>query len=212
MVVAPGDERSPCRAAQSGGVEAVVTQPLGRKLIHRGRRHAAAEGAELAEADVVDQDQDDVGRALRRLHRLRKLARVGVGVCPPHISREMEVGARKHAGRRRIGRLLCQRGHCAQAERDACEKCACQGVTAFHYVSPLTATYWTDGGFTRRADDWAAGRRGRPASRRTRSSRPRIAQMSPSARSPGAATMTRPNNTERAPARCRSPCAAGSRR
>src|SRR5882724_7506771 len=64
VVVAPGDEGSARRAAQGGRVKRVVPQPFSGKPVHRGRRHAAAEGAELAKPGVVDQDQYDVRRAL----------------------------------------------------------------------------------------------------------------------------------------------------
>src|SRR5262249_43703955 len=53
VVVATSDERGPRRAAQRGRVEAIVSEPLRRKLVHRWRWDAAAEGAELAEASVV---------------------------------------------------------------------------------------------------------------------------------------------------------------
>jgi hypothetical protein len=97
MMVATRDEGGPGRAAQGGRVEAVVAQPLGREPVHRGRRHAAAERAELAEPDIVEQDQDDVGRAFWRLHRLRELRRVGIEIGAPDGPGEVEVGPWQHA-------------------------------------------------------------------------------------------------------------------
>src|SRR5262249_49687761 len=86
---------------------------------------------------VVDQDQDDVRRTLGCLYRLRELPRVGVGICPPYIAGEVEVGPRQDARCRRIGGLLCQGRHRAQAERDACEESACQGVADCHCAPPV---------------------------------------------------------------------------
>src|SRR5262249_30208632 len=97
VVVAPGDEGSARRTAQCRRVEAVVPHYLRRKLVHRWRRNAAAEGAELAEAGVVDQDKDDVGRALGRLYGLRELRPVGVKICPPDVAGETEVGPGQYA-------------------------------------------------------------------------------------------------------------------
>src|SRR5262249_40352810 len=94
LVVAAGDERGPRWAAQGGRVETVVPQSLGRQPLHGGRWHAAGEGAELAEPRVVDKDQDDVGRALRSLHRLRELWLVRVEVGAADISGKVEVRLR----------------------------------------------------------------------------------------------------------------------
>src|SRR6266545_2742638 len=96
-MVAAGDQGSARRAAQSRCVEGVETQTLGREPIHRGRRNAATEGAELTKARVVDQYQNDVGRALRRLHRLRELPWIGVEIGAPDVAGEMEVRPRQHA-------------------------------------------------------------------------------------------------------------------
>src|SRR5439155_5903033 len=72
VVVATGEQRGARRAAERRGMEAVVTQPFGRQPVHRRGRDAAAERAELAKARIVDQDQDDVRRALRRRDGLRE--------------------------------------------------------------------------------------------------------------------------------------------
>src|SRR5262249_56240640 len=77
MVVAPREEGGPRRAAERGRVEPVEAQPFGGELVHRGRRDQAAERAELTEAGIVDQDQDDVRGALRRSSGLRELRRGG---------------------------------------------------------------------------------------------------------------------------------------
>ena len=67
VVVAAGLERVACRRAQRRGVEVVEAQAGLGKLVHRRRADGAAERARPAEADVVDQHDDDVGCALGRL-------------------------------------------------------------------------------------------------------------------------------------------------
>ena len=64
MVIAAGQQRLPRGRAQRGGVEAGELQPA-RCQFFRGRCLARpAKGAGRAEADVVDQDNQDVGSAL----------------------------------------------------------------------------------------------------------------------------------------------------
>jgi hypothetical protein len=79
-------------------VKAIESQPFGRELVHRRRWHTAAEGAELAEPGIIDQDQYDVRGALWCLHRLRKLRGVGIAVSASDVTGEMKVGPREHAG------------------------------------------------------------------------------------------------------------------
>ncbi len=115
VVVAPGDQRRAGRRAERGGVEAVVAQPLLGQRVHRRRAHAAAEGRELPEPRVVEQDQHDVRRPFRRRDRLRELRRVGLKDGAADVAGEMEVGPRqdRRGGRLRPGhRLLrCGRDH-----------------------------------------------------------------------------------------------------
>ena len=68
VMVAAGEQRLPRRRAQRGGVEARVLQPARGELLEVGRLARPAEGAGRAEADVVDEDDQHVGRALRRPH------------------------------------------------------------------------------------------------------------------------------------------------
>ena len=65
MMVAPGEQRLPRRRAQRRGVEARVLQPALRQLLEVRRLARAAEGAGGAVADVVDENHQHVGRALR---------------------------------------------------------------------------------------------------------------------------------------------------
>ena len=67
VVVAAGQHRGPRRRADGGDVEPVVGEP---HLPHAGEvrgRDAAAEGVGAAEAGVVDEDEQHVGRVFRRL-------------------------------------------------------------------------------------------------------------------------------------------------
>ena len=68
MMVAAGQQRLPRRRAQRRGVEPGVLQPARGQLLEVGRLARPAEGAAGAEADVVDQDDQHVGRALGRPH------------------------------------------------------------------------------------------------------------------------------------------------
>ena len=66
VMVAPGEQRLPRRRAQRRGVEARVPQPALRELLEVRGLARAAEDAGRAVADVVDEDHQHVGRALRR--------------------------------------------------------------------------------------------------------------------------------------------------
>ena len=81
VVIAPRQQRRPRRGAERRGVELVVEQAfLGQPL--RGRHaNQAAVDARPSEPDIVEQHQQDIGRALRRrLHRREvRLGIDGVG-------------------------------------------------------------------------------------------------------------------------------------
>ena len=64
MVVVAGQQGRAGRAAERGRMEAVVLQAAGRQLLQRRHADGSAEGAAVAEADVVDQHDHDVGCAL----------------------------------------------------------------------------------------------------------------------------------------------------
>src|SRR5262245_52434713 len=72
-MVAPGDQGSPGRRAERRGVELVVAQAAAGDAVESGRLDRAAEGAAGAEADVVGEDQEDVGRALGRFDTLGEI-------------------------------------------------------------------------------------------------------------------------------------------
>ena len=79
VVVAPGQQRLARRRAQRRGVEAVVAQPVRGQALEGRRLARAAEGRGGAEARVVEQDHEHVGRAGGRTQRLDRRIR-GVGV------------------------------------------------------------------------------------------------------------------------------------
>ena len=65
VVVAAGEQGRPRRRADRGGVELVVAQPLAGEAFGRRHVHRPAEGAGHAEAHVVHEDDEHVGRARR---------------------------------------------------------------------------------------------------------------------------------------------------
>ncbi len=64
MVVAPGQHRLTGRRAEGGGVEAIVLQPVRGELLRVRRLAGAAEGARGAKPRIVEQDEQDIRRAL----------------------------------------------------------------------------------------------------------------------------------------------------
>ena len=71
VVVAPGDERRARRRAERRGVEVGVPQAVLRDAVERRRGDDATEGGGRPVADVVGDDEQHVGRALRRHHPRR---------------------------------------------------------------------------------------------------------------------------------------------
>ena len=63
VMVAPGHDARPARRAQRGRVHVGVAQPVRRERVEVRRRDRAAVAAQLPEADVVEHDHQDVGRA-----------------------------------------------------------------------------------------------------------------------------------------------------
>ena len=112
VMIASGDECGTRGAAEGGGVEAVVANAFGGETVHRGGGNAPAEGAKLAEAAVVDEDEKDVRRAFGGLHGLWELGGVGVEISAADLAGKMEVGAREDVGCASSGGLgSCDRLH-----------------------------------------------------------------------------------------------------
>lgn len=103
VMIAPGDKGRPRRRAQRGGVKLRVTQSHIGDAVERRGWNDAAECARRGKAHVVGDDQQNVGRALRR-HHLR--LPVGGGVESIEVNRAAE-GA---GGRRYLPPVDCRRG------------------------------------------------------------------------------------------------------
>ena len=82
VVVAPGQQRGAGGGAHRRGMEAGIAQPLGRQPVDRRRAHRGAEAAEVGEAGIVEQHQQDVRRTLGRAGWCRpvRLGRAAAGV------------------------------------------------------------------------------------------------------------------------------------
>ncbi len=87
VVVAPGQKRRAGGRTDRCGVKAVVAQSLAGQPGEGGRGDLAAEGVGKAEADVIEQHDQDVGRIRRQAIRLD----------PPNVFGLLEGGA-GHAG------------------------------------------------------------------------------------------------------------------
>ena len=103
VLIAPGDERGARRRAQGRRIELVVFDAVRGKRLEGRRRNRAPEHAGGAEADIVGQDQQDVGRALGRRDRLRKV-RLGILGRSPDDAFEHRVGVGEHGDVWRAGR------------------------------------------------------------------------------------------------------------
>ena len=66
MRIKPGEDRSARRAAAAGVIELGEAQTVGRQLVEVGRRDLAAVAADVREAHVVHQDDNDVGSGRSR--------------------------------------------------------------------------------------------------------------------------------------------------
>ena len=96
MVVAPCQQRRPRGRAERRNVKAVVAQPVVRETrVVRGLNRTA-ECARIAEARVIDQDQEHIWRPLRRSDVARLIPiRLGVGECAARCARERRAPDRK---------------------------------------------------------------------------------------------------------------------
>jgi len=104
VVIASCDQRGSGRRAQRRRVEGVVAEPALREALEVRRLDRSAEGATRAEPHVVGEDQEDVRRALRRLHTLREVGhRILRGA--PDLAVEGSLGLRQDllSGRRGRG-------------------------------------------------------------------------------------------------------------
>jgi hypothetical protein len=70
MVIAPGQQGLAARRAKGGGVKAIVFQTACRQFLRTRRQARAPKRARRAEPRVVNQDDQDIRRALRRTQLL----------------------------------------------------------------------------------------------------------------------------------------------
>src|SRR5215475_15711765 len=96
-MIAPGQEARARGRAQRGGVHVVVAQPVGGQRIQMGCVDRTAVAAELTEASVVEDDEQDVWRTPPRPPGRRPC---GLG----HIKRPAD-----HAGKRLAGFVFLER-------------------------------------------------------------------------------------------------------
>ena len=97
VVVAAGEQGLSGRRAQRRGVEAVEPEAAGGEALRRGRPARPTEGARCTEADVVDQDDEDVRRSLRWEQRLdRRVRRIRILGVVGHQARGRPVGDGQH--------------------------------------------------------------------------------------------------------------------
>src|SRR5262249_61376953 len=93
-MVTPGDQGGSGWRAERRGMEVVVAEAAGGDAVERGRLDRAAEGAAGAEADVIGEDQEHVGRALGRLHTLGEIRDRALD-GPPDLTLERRLGTRQ---------------------------------------------------------------------------------------------------------------------
>jgi len=95
MVVAPALDRRAGRRADGGSVEVVVEDPLVGEPVEGRGGDGAAEEVGAREAEVVDQDENHIRGALRRIHhearRRCRVAHVELGVV-----RTLRLGDRQY--------------------------------------------------------------------------------------------------------------------
>ena len=116
VVIPPREQGGPGRRTERGVVHLGVAQAALRQLIHRRRRHDAAESRVRGEAGVVDQDQQHVRRAFRRPDSRRPARRALEEV---RFYNAFE-GRRRRRQHRAVGELDRRRrlraGGCAEAD------------------------------------------------------------------------------------------------
>ena len=110
LVVAAGQQRRPRRRADRRGVEGVVADALVGEPRQRRRVDRTAEGVRQAEADVVEQDDEDVGRVLREGGSSRPAADASTPAASAR--RRSPTGSAERAGRAVICGGDCASGGC----------------------------------------------------------------------------------------------------
>ena len=94
VVVQAGEQRRPGAGAHGRGAEVGIAQPLRRQGVHARRVDVAPVAAEIGIAHIVQDDQHDVRRALRRRHPVGPQGRMAVGIG----QRDLRRVSRSHGG------------------------------------------------------------------------------------------------------------------
>lgn len=115
-VVAAGEQRRARRGADARGVEAGVADPGLGEARQRGRTDLAAERLGDAEADVVEEDHDDVGSVGGDPARRLRPDRLGILEPLADDARQRRIGKRKHV----LCRRPCRRDHAPCHDRSPC--------------------------------------------------------------------------------------------
>ena len=97
VMVAAGDQGGAGGAAQGRGVKLRVAEAAFGEQFEDRRLAGAAKGARGSEADVIEEDEEDVRRAFGRLNRLRE---IGGGILGTEIDRAAK---RCRGGRKDLG-------------------------------------------------------------------------------------------------------------
>ena len=103
MMIAAGQKRRAGRRADRGGVEGVVADAFTGDAAQGRRVRRTAVCIGLSEADIVEQDDDDVGRVLRQT--------IGLDAAlMPGLLQRLRSDARRWHGRKRQDRAVIRRG------------------------------------------------------------------------------------------------------
>ncbi len=147
MVVAPVEKRGARGRAQSRRVEAIVTQSVPGQPFGGRRVARPAECARGTESDVIEQDEQDVGRSCRRPHRNREVRFRVLGPqvdAPPERLRRPRQdraavvlpGLLRFCSSHRSARRLASRSHEADRTRQSHDQRPGQPVSTAQHLSP----------------------------------------------------------------------------
>src|SRR5882672_2570137 len=101
VVIASRKKRGTARRAEGGGVKSVVAKPLVGQPLQRGCVSRPAEGARLAEAHVIKQNQQHVWRTHRRRWQ-GNVVRYGIGVRTADAPPKPGIGEWQNIGQQSV--------------------------------------------------------------------------------------------------------------
>ena len=172
LMVPPGQQRGARRRTDRGGVERVVADPVVREAGQRRCVDLAAEGVGQAEADVVEQDDEDVGRGLQAM---RARHADGASTAAASRRRRSPTASAGTAGPSHLGVGCPCEVRQRQRRRSDADQRRCAGETQHDVVACIDGARFAVEGASSRfgsAASRAAGRRRRCRSRDRRPSCP----------------------------------------